>query len=169
MTQKRLTKRIENLSYAIGKAEPHPGFFKGELVNIHALVQELENGAAVSEAQEQVAALQATLEQANSQNAILEAHLQEVNAEVERFRKERKQQEEREEKVMQALATLGPMSCNDFYGEDGVTADGAEVALHDLDQSDFVKITKPATATNEATYDLALEGVRYLLERGYLS
>jgi DNA-binding transcriptional ArsR family regulator len=98
MAPKRLTKRIEDLSYAIGKPEPYPGCFKGELVNILASVQELENGAAVSEAEAKVAAFETALEESKAENANLKAELKEAKAEIEAFQAAEREKQEDERK-----------------------------------------------------------------------
>jgi hypothetical protein len=108
MAPKRLPKRIEDLSYAIGKPEPHPGYFKGELVNILASVKELENGEAVREAETQIAALETALEKANTENANLKAKLNAAKAEIETFRaaEREKQEEERKKDLPDAQVEL---------------------------------------------------------------
>lgn len=69
--------------------------------------------------------------------------------------------------VLEILADLGEMTCQDF-DTDTISADSAEVALADLEKDGLVKVVEPAKGGKEAKYDLSAEGVRYLLERRYL-
>lgn len=91
MAPKRLTKRIEDLAYAIGKPEPYPGYFKGEFVNILASVQELENSAAVRDAEAKIAVLEEEL-------GDLKIETKELQTEVEAFRAAEREKQEDERK-----------------------------------------------------------------------
>jgi hypothetical protein len=87
-----------------------------------------------------------------------------------------------EEDVMDALANLGNMSCDDFGAfsdVEEISADRAEVALADLEKDGFVKVAVPARLREgpemlregrdvPPKYILSVEGIRYMLERGFL-
>ena len=107
--RKTLKSRIDALFNALGGPEadrPNTGEIKTRLFDFAAEAEALENGEATREAKEQIEGLEAALEQseaareqANAENGSLKAALQSVNAEIERFRKEQKEREEKEREI----------------------------------------------------------------------
>lgn len=104
-----LTERIAALINRVGeKPEPTFGDIKSELVECLGLAETMQDGAAVSEAESQIAVLKEALaqaeaareqadeflEQSDAENNDLRAALKAVNVEIETFRTERKKQEE---------------------------------------------------------------------------
>jgi len=90
---KSIKKRIDELVTKLGELPPPSiATIKGNLVNIGGLVEALEEGAAVRDAEAKAETLQ-------SENANLKVELQALKTEVERFREDRKKQEEKERDI----------------------------------------------------------------------
>ena len=93
MAKKSLKKRIDALVDALGGAQkPTLAEIRSDLVSLGVLAQELEDGQALTEKESAIAALKA-------ENQNLKVELQTASAELEAFRAEQKQREEKERDV----------------------------------------------------------------------
>jgi hypothetical protein len=107
---KSIKSRIDELVSRLGELPPpSPAFIKGKLVTIGNFVEALEEGAVVRDAEARAAMLE-------EENSNLKVELQALTTEVEGFRAEQKQREEKETKIdpvqLKILQRLGsPASC----------------------------------------------------------
>jgi DNA-binding transcriptional ArsR family regulator len=100
MPTKSLKSRIDKLINSLGGTDK-PGLpeIRSELVTFAQLAEALEDNQATREAEAKIAVLEAALEKSNAENSNLKIKLQTANAEIQRFRAERKKQEEKEREI----------------------------------------------------------------------
>ena len=100
MPTKSLKSRIDKLINSLGGTDK-PGLaeIRNELFTFARLAEALEDNQATREAEAKIAVLEAALEKSNAENSNLKIKLQTANAEIQRFRAERKKQEENEREI----------------------------------------------------------------------
>jgi hypothetical protein len=93
-TRKSLKQRIDALANSIGEA-PKPAYaeIRSQLFEFSAAAEELENGANIRNAEENMAALETEKSALQTEIANLKSHLQLAKAEIKRFREEEKRRE----------------------------------------------------------------------------
>ena len=149
---KSIKSRIDELVSKLGELPaPSPAFIKGKLVAIGVLVEALEEGEVIRDAEEKVTVLEAALEKSNLENSHLQAKLKSLNTEVDGFRAERKKQEEEKKREdipdiqLQILRDLPTEHAGDGSTLHGICQrtrippDEAEIYLDRLENSGFAK------------------------------
>ncbi len=141
-----LTERINGLANAIGaKAPPDLGTIKGELIQLGVLVEALEEGAIIGDAETKIESL--------------EAELENLKTEVEAFRAERKKQEQEKKRedipdiqseILKRLPSQseGWLKIDEISQTVGIPIDETEVHLY--------RLRKAGLAIGRTTYGRSL-------------
>ena len=103
MTQKRtksITERINDLVYKLDAVPPpEPHFIKGRLSQISELVEALEQGKVIREAEAKIAVLEKQKRKFKAENENLKVELQAAKTEIQRFRAEQKEREKKDKDI----------------------------------------------------------------------
>jgi hypothetical protein len=140
---KSIKSRIDELVSKLGELPaPSPAFIKGKLVALGILVEALEEGAVIRDAEAKIEILEAEL-------GNLKIELSTLQSEVEAFRAERKKQKEEERKKdlpeaqFKILQRLGTKHSGDWLRIDevaqavGIRLDEAEIHFEQLEKAGF--------------------------------
>jgi len=171
MAKKSLKKRIDDLVDALGRADkPSVADIRSELVSLGALVQELEDGQALSEKEDAITALEL-------QNENLKVELQAANTELEAFRAEWKKQEDEKKREdipdiqLQILRGLPTKRTGDGATLRGICRrtkippDEAEIHLNRLEKSGFAEQRYFATAGGDSAWYRTIRGNEFILAK----
>jgi len=171
MAKKSPKKRIDDLVDALGRADK-PSFadIRSELFSLGALVQELEDGQALSEKEDAITALEL-------QNENLKVELQAANTELEAFRAEWKKQEDEKKREdipdiqLQILRGLPTKHTGDGATLQGICRrtkippDEAEIYLNWLEKSGFAERRYFATAGGDSAWYRTIRGNELILAK----
>lgn len=176
-----LTKTIEELINSIGKAPaPTLGDIKGLLIDALPLVESLEHGSAVREAESKISILEAALKesqsalkqsQAETDSLLIELHT--ARDDVDRFRAEQEKREkenrEIEPKQLEILSRLptenqgGLMTFGEIIQAVSISFEEAEIRLDSLQKEGLV--IRGETFSGHIAWQRTIEGTKLVLAR----